>query len=114
MLLGRDSLVVNTGGEKVFVEEVEDVLKRHDDVVDVLGDRAPERAVRPGGHRHRPARSPDADSHRRELRDWCSERLARYKAPRAFVFVERIERHPSGKANYRWARVTSERATEAL
>ena len=36
MLLGRDSLVVNTGGEKVFVEEVEDVLKRHDDVVDVL------------------------------------------------------------------------------
>ena len=35
-LLGRDSLVVNTGGEKVFVEEVEAVLKRHDDVVDVL------------------------------------------------------------------------------
>ena len=36
VLLGRDSLVVNTGGEKVFVEEVEDVLKRHDDVVDAL------------------------------------------------------------------------------
>jgi 3-oxocholest-4-en-26-oate---CoA ligase len=58
--------------------------------------------------------APSADAQPKALREWCTERLARYKAPRAFVFVERIERHPSGKANYQWARVTSERATEAL
>jgi acyl-CoA synthetase (AMP-forming)/AMP-acid ligase II len=52
------------------------------------------------------ARSPStgraADA--RDLRDQCSERIARYKAPRAFLFVERIQRHPSGKADYAWAR----------
>ena len=53
-------------------------------------------------------------SGRRQLREWCAGQLARYKAPRAFVFVAQIERHPSGKADYRWAHVTSERATEAL
>ena len=114
VLLGRDSLVVNTGGEKVFVEEVEAVLKRHDDVVDALVVGRP--SERFGQEvtaivqlaRVAPMPQPKA------LREWCSARLARYKAPRAFVFVERVERHPSGKANYQWARVTSERATEAL
>ena len=110
VLLGRDSLVVNTGGEKVFVEEVEDALKHCDGVVDVVvvGRREPRFgqevvaivALDPG-------HEPDA----RRLRDQCSERIARYKAPRAFLFVEQIRRHPSGKADYSWAR---ERAADAL
>jgi acyl-CoA synthetase (AMP-forming)/AMP-acid ligase II len=112
MLLGRDSLVVNTGGEKVFVEEVEAVLKRHVDVVDalVIG-RPSERFGQEVTAIVQLAAS--ADPQPKALREWCSDRLARYKAPRAFVFVEQVERHPSGKANYQWARVTSERATEA-
>ena len=110
VLLGRDSLVVNTGGEKVFVEEVEDALKQCDGVADVIvvGRSEPRFgqevvaivALEPGG-------TPDA----RRLRDQCGERIARYKAPRAFLFVEQIRRHPSGKADYAWAR---ERSADAL
>ena len=104
VLLGRDSLVVNTGGEKVFVEEVEDVLKRHDDVVDVLVIGRPSERFGQEVTAIVQLRAECADPQPGELRAWCSARLARYKAPRAFVFVERVERHPSGKANYQWAR----------
>jgi fatty-acyl-CoA synthase len=110
VLLGRDSLVVNTGGEKVFVEEVEDALKRCDAVCDaVVVGRPDERfgqavvaivQLAPGG-----TVDPAA------LRDQCSTQIARYKAPRAFLFVDRIQRHPSGKADYSWAR---QRADDAV
>ncbi|HZP31544.1 MAG TPA: AMP-binding protein [Acidimicrobiia bacterium] len=110
VLLGRDSLVVNTGGEKVFVEEVEDALKRCKGVVDVVVVGRPEPrfgqevvaivALEPGV---------TADA--RELRDRCRELIARYKAPRAFLFVDRVRRHPSGKADYGWAR---ERSADAI
>jgi fatty-acyl-CoA synthase len=113
VLLGRDSLVVNTGGEKVFVEEVEDVLKQHESVVDVLvTSRAHERfgqevvAVVQ-------LTAPDACTPA-ELRAWCTEHLARYKAPRAFVFVEQVRRHPSGKADYRWAKEQAAAAIDAV
>jgi fatty-acyl-CoA synthase len=106
VLLGRDSLVVNTGGEKVFVEEVEQALKHCDGVRDVVvvGRREPRFgqevvaivALEPGT-------VPDA----RRLRDQCSKLIARYKAPRAFLFVDQIRRHPSGKADYAWARERS-------
>jgi fatty-acyl-CoA synthase len=110
VLLGRDSHVVNTGGEKVFVEEVEDALKRCDAVYDaVVVGRADERfgqavvaivQLVPGG-----AADPAS------LRDECSAQIARSKAPRAFLFVDRIQRHPSGKADYSWAR---QRAADAV
>jgi 3-oxocholest-4-en-26-oate---CoA ligase len=110
LLLGRDSLVVNTGGEKVFVEEVEDVLKRHDDVADAVVTSRPherfgEEVVAVVQLVDGAATSPTV------LRDWCTVSLARYKAPRAFVFVDGIRRHASGKADYRWAR---ERAPDAV
>ena len=100
-------------GEKVFVEEVEDVLKRHVDVVDalVIG-RPSERFGQEVTAIVQLAESAEAQP--KALREWCGGHLARFKAPRAFVFVAQIERHPSGKANYQWARVTSERATEAF
>jgi len=110
VLLGRDSLVVNTGGEKVFVEEVEDVLKRHDAVVDVLvtgrpSDRFGQEVVAVVQLREGDECTPA------ELRAWCGEHLARYKAPRAVTFVDLVRRHPSGKADYRWAK---ERAADAV
>lgn len=110
-LLGRDSLVVNTGGEKVFVEEVEDVLKRHADVVDALVIGRP--SERFGQEVTAIVQlTSQAEPHPVALREWCAASLARYKAPRAFVFVDRVQRHASGKADYTWARATSLQAVE--
>jgi fatty-acyl-CoA synthase len=102
-LLGRDSLVVNTGGEKVYVEEVEEVLRTHPAVLDALvvgrpSERFGQEVValvqlRPG------ARLTGA-----EVRDHVGAVLARFKAPRAVRFCDRIGRHPTGKADYGWAR----------
>jgi len=112
VLLGRDSLVVNTGGEKVFVEEVEDVLKRHDAVVDVLVTGRPDDRFGQAVVAVVQLTSPDAISPV-ELRAWCGEHLARYKAPRAVVFVDEVRRHPSGKADYRWAKEQAASAVDA-
>jgi fatty-acyl-CoA synthase len=102
-LHGRDSVTINTGGEKVFAEEVEQALKRHPAVFDaVVVGRPSERwgqevigvvPLRPGHE----AASDD------ELRAAAAPHLARYKLPKAFVRVDRIERSPSGKPDYRWA-----------
>jgi 3-oxocholest-4-en-26-oate---CoA ligase len=102
-LFGRDSLVVNTGGEKVFVEEVEEVLRSHPDVVDalVIGRESPRWghevvavvAVRDGGH-------VESDA----LHEWCTAQLARFKAPKEFLIVDRVQRLGNGKADYRWAK----------
>jgi acyl-CoA synthetase (AMP-forming)/AMP-acid ligase II len=94
----------------VFVEEVEDVLKRHDAVVDVLvtgrpSDRFGQEVVAVVQLREGDECTPA------ELRAWCGEHLARYKAPRAVAFVDVVRRHPSGKADYRWAK---ERAADAV
>ncbi len=113
VLLGRDSLVVNTGGEKVFVEEVEEVLKRHDAVVDALVTGRPHERFGQEVVAVVQLTVPDA-SEPAELRAWCTEHLARYKAPRAFVFVVEVRRHPSGKADYRWAKERAVDAVEAV
>lgn len=102
-LLGRDSMVINTGGEKVFVEEVEAVLRTHPDLVDALVvGRPSERfgnevvavvAARPG-----------ATIDAAEVRDFVAGEIARFKAPRAVVVVDEVERLANGKADYPWAR----------
>ena len=89
-LHGRDSVTINSGGEKIFAEEVEQALVHHPAVYDVRGGRPAERALGPGGRRHRPA----ARRRRRVTTEaTCSTRprrhLARYKLPKAFVFVRR-------------------------
>ena len=109
VLLGRDSLVINTGGEKVFVEEVEDALKHSAGVRDVIvvgrtSERFGQEVVAIV------ALDPGAEADGARLRSECAERIARYKAPRAFLFVDSVQRHPSGKADYAWAR---QRAADA-
>ena len=102
-LLGRGSLCINTGGEKVYPEEVEAVLKAHALVAD---------AVVVGRHSERwgeqvaaviaprdPARPPTVD----ELDAHCRTQLAGYKVPRHVVVVADVPRSASGKADYRWA-----------
>ena len=101
-LLGRGSICINTGGEKVYPEEVEAVLKRSSDVYDVLVVGAPDdrwgqrvvAVVEPT-----PGRAPTED----ELRTLARGSLAGYKVPKQVLFVDRVVRSPSGKADYRWA-----------
>src|SRR5271169_483175 len=105
-LYGRDSLVVNTGGEKVFVEEVEEVLRAHPAIADALVvGRASERwgqelvaliQLREGRE--------GAEAAREQLHAHCTAQLARFKAPKEFIFVDQVRRLGNGKADYRWAK----------
>jgi acyl-CoA synthetase (AMP-forming)/AMP-acid ligase II len=103
VLLGRGSVSINTGGEKVYPDEVESVVKDHPDVLDavVVGvpdERWGERVVAVVSGR--PGRTPALDS----LREHCRTALAGYKVPRAVCVVDEVVRSPNGKADYRWAR----------
>jgi fatty-acyl-CoA synthase len=105
-LLGRDSVTISTGGEKVFAEEVEQALKHHPGVYDAVVVGTPHErwgqqvtaivALRAG---ERPSKE--------ALHSAASEHIAAYKLPKAFVFVEKVLRSPSGKADYRWAKATA-------
>lgn len=102
-VLGRDSMTINSGGEKIFVEEVEQALKRHPAVQDAIVVGRP--SARWGSEvaavvQLRPGTSASPD----ELAEECRKHLARYKVPKHFVVRERVERGPSGKADYAWAR----------
>jgi len=105
-VLGRGSVSINTGGEKVYPEEVEGALKSHPDVFDAVvvgmpdarwGERVvavvqPRDGARPGFD--------DLDAHVRGY-------VAGYKAPRDLVLVDAVVRSPSGKPDYRWAKQTA-------
>lgn len=102
VILGRESQCINTGGEKVYPEEVEAVLKAHPDVADTVVVGVPDErwgqavcaVVEP-----RPGSSIDTEA----LREFGRDKLAGYKLPRHSVLVERVVRSPSGKADTRWA-----------
>ncbi len=102
-LYGRDSLVVNTGGEKVFVEEVEEVLRAHPAVADALVVGRP--SVRWGEELVALVERRDgADAAHELLHTHCTSKLARFKAPKEIIFVEHVHRLGNGKADYRWAK----------
>jgi 3-oxocholest-4-en-26-oate---CoA ligase len=109
-LFGRDSLVVNTGGEKVFVEEVEEVLRAHPAIADALVVGRP--SARWGEELVALVEVRDgADIGHEPLRTHCAEQLARFKAPKEFIFVDHVQRLGNGKADYRWAkRLAQEKA----
>jgi fatty-acyl-CoA synthase len=100
---GRDSVTINSGGEKIFAEEVEDALKRHPSVYDAIVVGRPSQRwgaeviglvqLRAG-----------TQISRAELIQACRERLAQYKLPKDIMFLDEIVRSPTGKADYRWAR----------
>ncbi|WP_097883539.1 acyl-CoA synthetase [Streptomyces sp. st140] len=106
-VLGRGSQCINTGGEKVYPEEVEQALKSHADVYDALVAGVPDERwgnrvaavvqLREGAD----ALTLDA------VQAHCRTRLAGYKIPRALVLADRIQRSPSGKADYRWAKAVA-------
>ncbi|QYG93369.1 AMP-binding protein [Iamia sp. SCSIO 61187] len=105
-LLGRGASSINTGGEKVFPDEVEAVLKAHPAVFDaaVVGvpdERWGERVVAViAPRRGRALVADDLDAH-------CREHLAAFKVPRRIVTVDEVRRLPSGKTDHAWVRKTA-------
>jgi acyl-CoA synthetase (AMP-forming)/AMP-acid ligase II len=106
-LLGRGSVSINSGGEKIFPEEVEEAVKQHPAVADAVVVGVPDErfgeaiaavvALAPG-------RNADAD----EISDAVERSgLARFKRPRHVVVVDAVPRGPNGKADYAWARETA-------
>jgi acyl-CoA synthetase (AMP-forming)/AMP-acid ligase II len=102
-LLGRGSVCINSGGEKIFPEEVEAALKAHPAVFDAVVVGVPDERW---GERvaavvqTRAGEEPSLD----DLDRHCREHIAGYKVPRELHVVERIERSPSGKPDYPWAK----------
>jgi len=106
ILLGRGSNCINTGGEKVFPEEVEEALKAHPDVADCLVVGVPDErfgqkitavvALAPG-------RALDEEA----LLAFARGRIAGYKTPRRLIVVDEVRRAPNGKADYKWAKSTA-------
>ncbi|MFB4320067.1 acyl-CoA synthetase [Actinomadura sp. 21ATH] len=102
-LLGRGSLMINTGGEKVYPEEVEVALKDHPDVYDVVVVGLPDERF---GQRvaaviaPRPGTEPTLE----ELTEHCRGRLAGYKLPRQIRLVDEVQRTAVGKSDYKWAK----------
>jgi fatty-acyl-CoA synthase len=108
--LGRESVTINTGGEKVFAEEVERALTSHASVADaiVVGrphprwgqeivavvEARPTSGSANGG-------APPSDA---ELSDHCRTSIAGFKVPKAYLWVDLVRRSPSGKPDYKWAR----------
>ena len=102
-LLGRDSVTINSGGEKIFAEEVEMALAPHPSVADVVvAGRASERWGQEVVAVVQLADGAEADVD--GLLAEAATHIARYKLPKDVVFVDQIVRSPAGKADYRWAR----------
>ncbi|MET0144996.1 MAG: acyl-CoA synthetase [Ilumatobacteraceae bacterium] len=102
-LHGRDAVTINSGGEKIFAEEVEQAVKAHPGVYDCVVAGRP--STRWGNEvvaivRRREGSAVTAAG----LLAEAGRHIARYKLPKGFVFVDEIVRSPSGKADYRWAR----------
>jgi len=106
---GRGSVSINSGGEKIFPEEVEKALKSHPAVFDATVVGTPNERfgsqvtavveLRPDFAGNPPSLG--------ELQEHCRLHLAGYKVPRAVVFVDDTVRSPSGKPDYRWAKDTA-------
>ena len=107
-VFGRGSGCINTGGEKVFPEEVEEVLKSHPDVFDALvvgidDERWMQRVV--AIVEPRAGRAPSLE----ELQAYCRNHIAGYKVPRQLVLAEKVARFPTGKPDYVWAKEAAAR-----
>jgi acyl-CoA synthetase (AMP-forming)/AMP-acid ligase II len=109
-LLGRGAMSINTGGEKVFPEEVEGAVKSHPAVFDALvvglpDERFGQRVVAVVSLRPERTGNPPTDE---ELAAHARTLLAGYKVPRAWVIVDECRRSPTGKPDYAWAKAVAE------
>jgi acyl-CoA synthetase (AMP-forming)/AMP-acid ligase II len=109
-LLGRGSVSINSGGEKIYPEEVEEALKSHPDVIDCnvvgLPDERWGQTVNAVLSLEDGAEISDDD-----LIAHARTRIAAYKTPKRILRVESVLRGPNGKADYTWAKKTAEEIT---
>ena len=103
-MFGRGSTCINSGGEKIFPEEVEEALRSHPAIFDAVvtgqkDERWGERVVAIVSHRDS-AERPELGT----LRTFLGNQLAGYKLPRALIWVDAVKRSPAGKQDYRWAK----------
>jgi 3-oxocholest-4-en-26-oate---CoA ligase len=106
-MLGRGSVSINSGGEKIYPEEVEAALKGHPDVFDALVVGVPD--ARYGQHvaavvQARAGSRPTLS----ELDSFVRSEIAGYKVPRSLWLVDEVKRSPAGKPDYRWAKEQTE------
>ena len=106
-MLGRGSVSINSGGEKIYPEEVEAALKGHPEVFDALVVGVPD--PRYGQHvaavvQARPGRRPSLA----DLDSFVRSEIAGYKVPRSLWLVDEVKRSPAGKPDYRWAKEQTE------
>lgn len=105
-VLGRDAVTINSGGEKIFAEEVEAAVRHHSGVRDVIVVGRPSKRwgsevvaiveIEPG-----------SGLDNAELLATCAREIARYKLPKAVIIVDRVKRNPAGKADYAWAKAVA-------
>ncbi len=106
-MLGRGSVSINSGGEKIYPEEVEAALKGHPDVFDALVVGVPD----PRFGQHVAAVVHPREGTRPTLADldaFVRSEIAGYKVPRSLWLVDEVKRSPAGKPDYRWAKDTTE------
>jgi acyl-CoA synthetase (AMP-forming)/AMP-acid ligase II len=106
-MLGRGSVSINSGGEKIYPEEVEAALKGHPDVFDALVVGVPD--PRYGQHVAAVVQArPGARPALAELDSFVRSEIAGYKVPRSLWLVDEVKRSPAGKPDYRWAKEETE------
>lgn len=108
-LLGRDSVTINSGGEKIFAEEVEAAIAEHPAVYDVVVTSRP--SARWGNEVVAVVQLADGQPvDARSILAEAARHIARYKLPKEIVFCAKVQRAPSGKADYRWAKQQAARS----
>jgi fatty-acyl-CoA synthase len=105
-VLGRGSVCINSGGEKIYPEEIEQVLRKHPAVYDAVVVGTPDERFGERVTAVVQAR-PGATLTHDDLASFAAQSLARYKLPKSLVLVEQMVRSPSGKPDYRWAKTTA-------
>ena len=102
-LLGRGSNCINSAGEKIYPEEVEEAIKRNDEVFDCLVVGLPDEKF---GQKVIAVVSlvKDADISETKLLEATREFIAGYKLPKGIIFKDLVQRAPNGKADYKWAK----------
>ncbi|WOC12821.1 AMP-binding protein [Gordonia sp. MP11Mi] len=114
VFLGRGSQCINSGGEKVYAEEVEAALHGHPAIGDALVVPVPDERYGQRVGAVASLKEGAVEPSLAELQEHCRETIAGYKVPRSVVFVDEVKRTPAGKADYKWAKSAAAATVETV